>query len=324
MMKRSGRKGIWAALAALLFVTIAVLPAMSPAASAQGEITLIISEECTGEIVHMVALDVTRHVDPDQPLQDQIDDITVREGGLAIAAHPMVSTLTAPVLLSLHGYTGIEIYNAEVAETSKLLADATVRWDVLNSSLVLAGKALKWGFAVDDAHQAADIGRAWTMAKATGPGLTPILSSLSRGSFYGTTGALIEDVQVVASGTSRTIAVTLEHPGEITFRKMGGVVVKRVSSSLSAAYTVTGCEGYVRVEVSSPEGKAWTQPLRVRNARTVSNPYAGDGHWYKGSVHCHSRGSDGALEPDDVVAQHIAMNYDFLAITDHNVVTVVA
>ena len=323
MMIKSVRRCIWAAMAALLFVAIAILPALSPAASAQEEITLIISEECTGEINHMVGLNISTHVDPDQPLQACINGI-VGQGGLAIAAHPLVSTMVTPVLLSLHGYTGIEIYNAEVAETSKLLADATARWDALNSSLVLGGQALKWGFAVDDAHQGADIGRAWIVARASGRGRTAILSSLSRGSFYGTTGPAIENVEVAASGTSRTITVTLEKAGTITFRKMGGVVVKRVSSSSSAAYTVTGCEGYVRVEVSSPEGKAWTQPLRVRNARTVSNPYASGDPWFKGSVHCHSKASDGDLEPGEVVAQHIALGYDFLAITDHNAVTVVS
>ncbi len=322
MMKKSGIKRIWAVMAALLFVAIAILPALSPAASAQEEITLIISEECTGEIVHLLGLNISTHVDPKQPLQDRIDDIIAQEGGMAIAAHPMVSTLVTPVLLSLHGYTGIEIYNAEVAETSRLLADATARWDALNSSLVLGGQALKWGFAVDDAHQGADIGRAWIVAMASGRGRPAIMSSLSRGSFYGTTGPAIEDVEVAASGTSRKITVTLEKAGNITFRKMGGVVVKKVYSSLSAAYTVTGCEGYVRVEVSSPEGKAWTQPLRVRNARTVSNPYAAGDPWLKGSVHCHTRASDGELEFDEVVARHIALGYDFLAITDHNVVTV--
>ncbi len=126
-MKSPGRNCLWAALAALLLVAIALLPAMSPAASAQEGITLIVSEECTGPIVHIVGLNISTHVSPDQPLQCRLNDIVGRQGGMAIIARPMVSTLTAPALLCLQGYTGIEIYNAEVAETSELLADATVR-----------------------------------------------------------------------------------------------------------------------------------------------------------------------------------------------------
>ncbi len=320
-MRKPNKQRTCAALAVLLFIALAISPVLSPAASAQSTITLIRSEECTGEIVHMVALNVGAHVDQTQPLQGRIDDIGA-QGGLAIAAHPMVSTLTAPRLLSLKGYVGIEIYSAEVAETSQVLANATVRWDAVNASMILAGKALVWGFAVDDAHQAGDFGRAWIMAKSTSPDLSPILSSLAGGHFYATTGALIDSIEVVASGTSRTIAVTLPQPGEIIFRKAGGLVVKRVSSSSSAAYTVRGCEGYVRVEVRGPGGRAWTQPVRVLNARTLANPYAAAGTWYKGSIHCHSTASDGELTPQQVIDWHVQNGYSFLAITDHNVVTV--
>ncbi len=130
----------------------------------------------------------------------------------------------------------------------------------------------------------------------------------------------------MASWKSSTIKVTLPkgQPGEITFRALNGVVVKRVCWSSSASYTLTGLEGYVRVEVRTREGKAWTQPIRVWNARTVSNPYYAAGNsWYKGSVHCHSNKTDDCnMAPADVVGWHAAQGYSFLAITDHNVVTV--
>ncbi len=313
-------KTVFVRLAALLLVALITASVLCSAAVAQPAITLIRSEECTAEIVHIVALNIQTHVDETQPLQDRINGITA-QGGLAVAGHPMVSTLTAPRLLSLSGYTGIEIYNAEVAQTSALLADATARWDAVNSARVLAGKSPTWGFAVDDAHQASDFGAAWIVARSAGSDRSAILSSLRKGSFYATTGAIIEDVEVLASGTSGTIAVTLPQPGNITFRKMGGLVVKRVSSSTSARYTATGCEGYVRVEVSSPAGKAWTQPVRVLSYRTLVNPYAGSGTWYKGSIHCHSTASDGELTPQQVIDWHAANGYGFLAITDHNVVT---
>ena len=44
-------------------------------------------------------------------------------------------------------------------------------------------------------------------------------------------------------------------------------------------------------------------------------------NWYRGDIHCHSYHSDGDSDPLDIVRQAEALRLDFLAITDHNVVT---
>jgi len=44
-------------------------------------------------------------------------------------------------------------------------------------------------------------------------------------------------------------------------------------------------------------------------------------HWYKGAIHVHTSRSDGRLSPEEVVRWHRAHGYDFLAVTDHNVLT---
>jgi hypothetical protein len=51
------------------------------------------------------------------------------------------------------------------------------------------------------------------------------------------------------------------------------------------------------------------------------NPFDADGKWYKGNLHTHTTGSDGAWSPDKVAAEYRAKGYNFLFITDHNTVT---
>lgn len=50
-------------------------------------------------------------------------------------------------------------------------------------------------------------------------------------------------------------------------------------------------------------------------------PFDQPGRWYKGNLHTHTTQSDGRLSPAEVMNWHAENGYDFLAITDHNVVT---
>ena len=45
------------------------------------------------------------------------------------------------------------------------------------------------------------------------------------------------------------------------------------------------------------------------------------GKWYKGNVHMHTTVSDGAMTPEDAVALYRRNGYDFVAITDHRIVS---
>lgn len=44
------------------------------------------------------------------------------------------------------------------------------------------------------------------------------------------------------------------------------------------------------------------------------------GRWWKGNIHAHTTRSDGLCPPEQQIADYCAQGYDFLAITDHNVV----
>lgn len=52
------------------------------------------------------------------------------------------------------------------------------------------------------------------------------------------------------------------------------------------------------------------------------NPFTLGGRWYRGVFHCHTDRSDGALSVEAAVAWYAERGYDFLAVTDHNQLTV--
>ncbi len=51
------------------------------------------------------------------------------------------------------------------------------------------------------------------------------------------------------------------------------------------------------------------------------NPFAEPGQWYRGNTHSHSTGSDGRLSVPDLCQSYEDKGYDFIAVTDHLVVT---
>ena len=49
--------------------------------------------------------------------------------------------------------------------------------------------------------------------------------------------------------------------------------------------------------------------------------FAADKPFFKGNLHCHTTKSDGKLTPEEVKAFYRKRGYDFLAMTDHRVLT---
>jgi predicted metal-dependent phosphoesterase TrpH len=58
---------------------------------------------------------------------------------------------------------------------------------------------------------------------------------------------------------------------------------------------------------------------------TDGNPWAAAPgaapHWLRGSIHCHTSNSDGRITAQEAVSWFASAGYDFLALTDHNLVT---
>ena len=53
----------------------------------------------------------------------------------------------------------------------------------------------------------------------------------------------------------------------------------------------------------------------------IRNPYACEGRWFKGNLHTHTTNSDGGMTPAEVADFYESQGYDFLAVTDHAVLT---
>ena len=53
----------------------------------------------------------------------------------------------------------------------------------------------------------------------------------------------------------------------------------------------------------------------------MPNPFAIDKPWLRGNLHTHTTNSDGACSPERTVEIYAEGGYDFLAITDHDVIT---
>jgi len=52
-----------------------------------------------------------------------------------------------------------------------------------------------------------------------------------------------------------------------------------------------------------------------------ANPFACEGSWFRGALHVHSTGSDGRMSPAEVARHYRDLGYDFLAISDHRVIS---
>jgi len=297
-----------------------VVGAPSPEEFSEFQISLLLihGEEDTNDL-HIVALDIETPIDETKGYQERIDDINA-QGGIAIIAHPGYPGFPAfehvELLKELDGYTGFELK----------LVIASVLWDIVLTHRVREGKPLVWGFTSDDSHAPPyPPSAAFIMVRASDLTEEEITESIREGSFYSTLGgAVIEDISL----SEGIISVNLSSKMEIAFIKEMGEVIETVEG-VSAEYEVSGDEGYVRIEVRDRNSVgtlrriAWTQPFRVISAENIENPYDAKGNWYKGNTHCHTTESDGELPPRAVVWCYQTLGYDFLAITDHNKITIV-
>jgi hypothetical protein len=166
-------------------------------------------------------------------------------------------------------------------------------WDIANTIRLADLQAPPlFGVATDDSHdyhsgpgsrQSSRPGRGWVMVRASH--LTPekIIQALQAGNFYSSSGVTLRDVQF--DDASRTLQIDIEPDGSATYstRFLGSLpgenggppsvgVELAVVEGLSASYTLSGNELYVRAVISSSaapvdpvwEGQqqqAWTQPV---------------------------------------------------------------
>lgn len=137
-------------------------------------------------------------------------------------------------------------------------------WD----ALLTRGRPL-YGIAVDDAHhfqgefaaERANPGRGWVVVKSPALATRPLVDALEAGTFYASTGVILEDV--VITGNTLEVRITRRGDFKYTTQFIGANgAILATDKSLTPKYSLRGRETYVRAKVTESGGAtAWVQPV---------------------------------------------------------------
>ena len=184
------------------------------------------------------------------------------QGGFNIICHPHVYNddyWPLEKLKNLDNYIGLEIFNNNIKHDNKGRAVATDLWDKLLS----CGKRV-YGFANDDMHVFPRAGGAYNMVFAKNRSRSAILESIKKGSFYCTSGVLIDKIDI--QDDVITVAAN-KLPVEFRFIGKDGQVYHQ-GTGMEKSYKIKGNEGYIRVELIREDGaRAWMQPIFLNRTK---------------------------------------------------------
>jgi hypothetical protein len=195
---------------------------------------------------NLLALGIDHWLPSNTP-QEAVDWIR-RDGGFPILTAAADKPPASEASQGLRGLYGIEVYNA------RSQADLTELWDALLSR----GEHV-FAFAGDDLRSVSDqaAGKAWIEVLAFQPDLDSIFEALKQGAFIASTGAHFKRLEL----EGRIISVEADGNASLRFIGKGGRLLAVTDTGLGS-YTLTGAEGYVRVEVLADDGsRAWSQPF---------------------------------------------------------------
>jgi len=191
--------------------------------------------------------------------QERIDQ-TLTAGGVVSLCHPSwngnlwTGAWSRDALVSLRGYQLLEIWNPH----SDTVED-TRRWDVVLQS---SGRTTPvWGAAVDDCHRQHQFNRGWVMVRVLHVTMDALQQALRAGAFYASTGPSLE-----FSVNADQLVVRSTEPGQFRFLGTRGAVLHEVPGN-AARYVLQGDESYVRVEVTTSRGRAWSQPFWLASSQ---------------------------------------------------------
>lgn len=160
-------------------------------------------------------------------------------------------------LRRLTGYQLLEIVNGPHRSEDT--------WDAALSS----GHAV-WALANDDTHDLADPDRtamAWNMIDAPSPSTRDVVDALRAGRTYAVsrTSETTSGVQTVLAGfefSDGTLLVTAAgEPSTFNFVGQDGIIRKSVKDAMSASYTFTGDDTYIRTVIESPRALLYLNPV---------------------------------------------------------------
>jgi hypothetical protein len=211
--------------------------------------------------LHILGLGIDRRKDIPKGIlshQEKIDFIN-KNNGISIICHPNWNWVECRYsdLIKLRKYYGIEIYNTLMKhETGSPYA--VDKWDYLLSS----GRKT-WGFAVDDLHDSeADlIGKGWIMVESQRLVREDILTCIREGKFYASTGARLKKYSIL----NGIIDIESENGEEVVFIGENGKILKTDNSGSSVLDIRDFSSKYIRIEIRSREGIAFTQPIFLKD-----------------------------------------------------------
>ncbi len=229
-----------------------------------------------GKPMHVNGLDTSRRVGPQSgPEGSSVVDVLQRSidgirdaSGVPHINHPNFRwAITPEELRQVRNYKLLEIFNGHPEVNNVGGGGVPGLEDVWDR--VLSSGTLVYGIAVDDAQvfkqpgnpAVAGPGRGWVMVRAAQLDPKALLESLERGDFYASTGVVLDDV--VTTATSMTVTVKQQTTAKYRIQFIGkaGRLLNEVPD-MSASYTFTGDEGYVRARVLDSNGHtAWVQPV---------------------------------------------------------------
>jgi hypothetical protein len=200
--------------------------------------------------------DFDSNIDPQRAI-----DITAKQGGFTIIAHPYWSGLQHSDLLKLDGYLGVEIYNT----TCDVYRGTGYSGPHIDALLVSGRRPLI--FATDDHHgepeplKPSDTCGGWIMVKAKDRSLSSIVEAIKKGHFYASNGPSIKNIEIIPEG----IQVETSPAKHITFSSQPSLGARFTPKDKSITeYTYPGRKGekYIRIEVTDHQGKtAWSNPI---------------------------------------------------------------
>jgi hypothetical protein len=192
-------------------------------------------------------------------------------GGVPYLAHTYWSGLRTDQWEDCPGLLGIEVWNAG-CELEIGRGDSSLHWD----EALERGRNL-FALATDDSHHPGfDSGFAWTMVRAAEKSQEAVLDALRRGSFYGSAGPEIHDLELddasVTVRCSPAASVTLVSSRYRGARANAGrvgyphnsTILERDSAGLITSVRLEIAHGtpYGRLEIADASGnRAWTNPL---------------------------------------------------------------
>ncbi len=188
----------------------------------------------------------------------EIINYILKNGGISIIAHP--NWLWVPgfnELSRLRDYHGIEIFNASIKEPPVDLYSsssfALEKWDYLLSKGIEI-----WGFAADDLHAPKKhlVFNGWIMVNVKKMSKEDIFDSIKKGDFYCSTGVILNDYYC----NENNYYVDSENGEEVVFVGDNGKIIKAIDGK-KGKIEISKKFKYIRCEVRSKDGIAYTQPV---------------------------------------------------------------